>query len=131
MTNVNAQTTDWQISDELQSLLYELVKERAGACIITFSDPRYSAETGGYHPVEVMVGATGDIGYITDFTYVGLPPDTELVKEIDFDFSNAIFQHMGYEYPLTSGRGLYQIWESNFCAFHKMGVFTTSVEETN
>lgn len=100
MTNVNSKTTDWLISEELQNLLYELVKERSGACIVTFRDPRYSAAAGGYHPVEIMIGVTGDIGYITDFTYVGQGQDVELVKEIDFDFSDATLRHLGMEYWL-------------------------------
>jgi len=129
MTDVNAKTTEWTISEALQSLLYELVKERSGACIISFRDPTYSPTAGGFHPVEIMVGETGDIQYITDFAYVGQPPVEELVKEIDFDFASGAFQHLGHELPISAGRGLYRIWENNFCMFAKMGVFETEVTD--
>lgn len=129
MTKVNTKTADWMISETFQNILYEQIKENSGACIVSFKDPQYTATSGGYHPVEVMIGTTGDIHYITDYTYVGQPPYEQLVKEIDFDFSTGALRHMGLEYPLSSGLGLYKIWESNFCGYLRMGVFQTSVEE--
>lgn len=129
MTKVNTKTADWLISEELQNILYELIKEKAGACIVSFKDPGYTAAAGGYHPVEVMVGSGGDIQYITDFSYAGEGREVELVKEVDFDFSVGALRHMGLEYPLSSGKGLYKAWESSFCGHHRMGVFVTSVEE--
>jgi hypothetical protein len=41
---------------------------------LNFRDPTYSAEHGGYHPVEIHVDSTGDILCVTDFAYVGIPP---------------------------------------------------------
>ena len=87
--------------------------------IINFNDPNYSAENGGYHPVEVMINVDGTIQYITDFTYIG----QELVKELDFDFNLKLFQHMGRDYPIEQGRGLFRIFQSNFCSYYDSGVF--------
>ena len=96
---------------------------------IHFRDPKYSAKTGGYHPVEVAIQPDGTLRYITDYTYAG--PENELVKEIDFDFENKIFGHNpgGYakDFPLIRGRGLYKTWQSNFSNYYDMGVFEVEV----
>jgi len=96
------------------------------ALYINFRDPEYSPETGGFHPVEVMVSGAGIIQYITDFAYVGYPP--ELVKELDFDFSMGVFQHMGREFPIGDNHSLFCLWQYNFCAYYSMGAFTVAVE---
>ena len=100
------------------------------AVILNFRDPNYGPETGGYHPVEIMVSGDGVVQYITDFSYVGAPPFAELAKELDFDLQHKVFQQMGRDYPIESGRGLYRMWQANFCAYYEMGVYqveTTTV----
>jgi hypothetical protein len=97
------------------------------AIIINFRDPHYSAESGGFHPLEVMISNQGVIGYVTDFSYVGLPPYAELAKEVDFDFTYKLFGQMGRDYPLTDGAELFQLYQSNFVNYFNSGVFTVSV----
>jgi len=97
------------------------------ALYINFRDPDYSPESGGFHPVEIMVSGAGIIQYITDFAYVGYPP--ELVKEIDFDFSYGVFQHMGRDFPIGNNHSFFCLWQSNFCAYYNMGVFNVTVKE--
>ena len=58
--------------------------------ILNFRDPDYSAESGGYHPVEICVDAQGRIQYITDFAYYGQGPYAELDKELDFDLGHGV-----------------------------------------
>jgi hypothetical protein len=87
--------------------------------ILNFRDPDYSSANGGYHPVEVMINSDGTIQYITDFTYIG----QELVKELDFDFNLKLFQHMGREHPISSGRGIFRIFQSNFCDYYASGAY--------
>ena len=101
-------------------------KNDDGALYINFRDPKYSPETGGFHPVEVMVSDTGIIQYITDFAYVGYPP--ELVKELDFDLSYGVFQHMGREFPIGENHSLFCLWQCNFCAYYSMGAFDVTVK---
>ena len=36
--------------------------------ILNFRDPDYSAESGGYHPVEICVNSQGRIQYITAYS---------------------------------------------------------------
>ena len=96
------------------------------ALCITFKDPKYSPETGGFHPVEVMVSGAGIIQYITDFAYVGYPP--ELVKELDFDFSYGVFQQMGQDVPIGGNHSLFCLWQCNFCAYYSMRAFTVTVK---
>lgn len=96
--------------------------------ILNFRDPEYSAESGGYHPVEIAVDENGRILYITDFAYVGDARYTELDKELDFDFSYGKFQQMGREYPIQQGASLYKIWQSNFCSYYEWQVFQVTVQ---
>lgn len=96
--------------------------------ILNFRDPNYSAETGGYHPVEIAIDRKVVIVYITDFAFVGRPPFTELAKEIDFDFRLTAFQHFGIEFPLHRGRRLFELWQRNFVCYYRSGVYTVEGE---
>lgn len=95
---------------------------------LTFRDPNYSPETGGFHPVEISIDNRGRIQYITDFAYVGRPPFAELAKEIDFDISLGLFQHFGREFPIHAGRDLFALWQGNFCSYYRMGVYTVDCD---
>ncbi len=128
MTNLRAQPAAWPISEKFREILAELVREQAGSCVLSFRDPGYSAENGGYHPVEIMVGSGGDIGYITDFSFVGIHPHTELAKELDFDFSNQVFEQLGFHYDISAGREIFKTWQENFCNYFCWGVFKVSVD---
>jgi hypothetical protein len=74
-----------------------------------------------------MVSATGEIQYITDFSYVGYP--AELVKDIDFDFSMGVTQCYGREYPISQNHSLFALWQTNFCCYYHMGTYTVTVTE--
>lgn len=95
--------------------------------ILNFRDPDYSAESGGFHPVEIYIQATGTLLYITDFGYVGLPPYAELAKALDFDFGLGVFGQGGYDYPIAEGQALFDLFQQNFCSYVAMEVFTLSV----
>ena len=99
-----------------------IVSTDNGVCI-NFRDTSYATERGGFHPVEIAIDPDGRIRYVTDFAFVGRPPMVDLVKEIDFDFSQGIFEHFGTCYPIRQGGQLFRIWQSNFCDYWKMGVF--------
>ena len=101
----------------------------SGSVILSFKDPEYSYETGGFHPVEIMISASGQIHYITDFSYVGTPPFVELEKELDFDFSLGVFQQFGREYPITEAWELFQVWQKNFCAHFAMDIYQVTVSQ--
>ena len=131
------------IAEELVHLLNAILAskvpdrkgDRAIAATFNFRDPSYSAEAGGYHPVEIRVqlipsqeAMTGRLEYITDFCYVGSGPFTELDKEIDFDFSAGECYVLYMERsPLSEVFELYQLWEQNFISYHAMGVFDVTV----
>lgn len=102
------------------------VDAREGVCL-TFRDPHYSAEHGGFHPVEIGIAPAGTLLYITDFAYVGAGPFAELVKELDFDCSLGLFQTMGREFPLAHGDELFQLWQRNFCEYYRGGVYVVEV----
>ncbi|MCF2949259.1 DUF2787 domain-containing protein [Paraglaciecola aquimarina] len=87
------------------------------AVTINFRDPTYSAEGGGFHPVEIRLEKRVDywqLCYVTDFCYVGNGYNSELAKDLDFDFQAGVFQNMFGVYPIESATDMYQIWESNF-----------------
>ena len=87
------------------------------AVTINFRDPSYSADDGGYHPVEIRLENEGDgwrFCYITDFCYVGSGQMAELAKDLDFDFDAGVFQNLFGTYPIEQAIEMFQIWETNF-----------------
>jgi len=94
-----------------------------------FRDDDYSAELGGFHPVEVRVVNSENLWifeYITDFSYQGAYP--ELVKDIDVCFLT------GQIYTLYSGclqgsgaSELIDLFLSNFIIYFEMEIFTVRV----
>lgn len=84
---------------------------------INFRAPTYSAERGGFHPVEIRLewqNNTWHLCYITDFAYVGSGPYAELTKDLDFDFQAGVFQNLFGVFPIEQATDMYQIWEGNF-----------------
>lgn len=94
-----------------------------------FSDDDYSAERGGFHPVEVRIINSDNLWmfeYITDFSFQGAYP--ELVKDIDVCFLT------GQIYTLYSGclqgdsaRELIDLFLSNFISYVEANIFTVTV----
>jgi len=101
--------------------------DTSSGIVINFRDPTYSAESGGYHPVEVAIDADGGLVYVTDFAYFGPPKFAELGKEMDFDFSLGLFQHYGRDFPLQYGDELFQIYQANFASYAAGGVYAVTV----
>ncbi|PKG93158.1 DUF2787 family protein [Paraglaciecola sp. MB-3u-78] len=97
------------------------------AVTINFRDPDYSAEKGGFHPVEIRLEKRSDAWqfcYITDFCYVGSGYTAELAKDLDFDFQAGVFQNLFGVFPIEQATDMYQIWESNFLHYwQEMEVF--------
>jgi len=116
--------TSWPLSEALVKIILAALGDKTSG-IVSFRDPNFSAETGGFHPVEIMIGEGGQVLYITDFSYAG----ADLVKELDFDFACGNFQHMGREYPLAEGYELFKIWQANFTTYCRWGVFQMTVED--
>lgn len=112
------------VSSTLVHHLIELLKDHdlsnSRTVTINFRDPDYSAEKGGYHPVEIMLFSKGEIwhfAYITDFKYVGQGQDVELAKDLDFDFQAGVFQTLYGYYRIEEGLDIYPVWEDNFMQF--------------
>lgn len=97
--------------------------------IINFRDPDYSAETGGFHPVEISLKRDGSLRYVTDFCYVGREPFVELAKELDWDFEGGTYEQLFYgaNLPLQVGAEMFGIWQRNFLSYYDMKVFTVEV----
>ncbi|NDY74252.1 hypothetical protein DO021_20490 [Desulfobacter hydrogenophilus] len=129
--NIQQHTYPLPVSESLLNILEQEIQKSDVSgnhpTIVNFRDPKYSPETGGFHPVEVMVSATGEILYITDFAYVGYP--AELAKDIDFDFSMGVTQCYGQEYSICQNQTLFNIWQENFCCYYDMGIYKISVTE--
>lgn len=117
------------VDAELQKATANAENGYENGVIINFRDPEYSAETGGYHPVEISLDAEGVLQYATDFAYVGTPPFAELAKELDFSFELNLFGHMGTDYPLAEGSELFGIFQQNFVSYYQSGVFQVEVSE--
>lgn len=98
---------------------------------LCFKDESYSKENGGFHPVEIRLVKTSKLwalDYITDFCFAGVGQDCELVKEVDFDFTNSYgFHFYSGEYPLSKLAQFYELWEGNFLSYVEMGIFKITV----
>lgn len=120
-----------QLAEELTRLMASNPLKERNETTINFRDPKYSAETGGYHPVEIRLERKGQewtICYITDFGYVGFGQDVELAKALDFDFQAGMFQDVSGYYPIETALQIYPIWEENFLTYWlDMKVFEVEV----
>lgn len=102
---------------------------------INFRDPKYG-ERGGYHPVEIGIKEDGRVAYVTDFYLTGSPPMQDMVKELDFDFENRVFEHSpgigSRRYPINSSAagGLWRTWQKNFNAYANAGVYQVTVSKS-
>ncbi|MCD9517039.1 DUF2787 domain-containing protein [Photobacterium carnosum] len=107
---------------------HNLPTTSTSALTFNFRDTGYSAENGGWHPVEIRIEQENDqwhFSYITDFSYVGYPYP-ELAKEVDFDFDNGIASFLFMkQVPISCDdvMDFYQVWEMNFLAYVEMEVF--------
>ncbi|PSW63877.1 DUF2787 domain-containing protein [Photobacterium leiognathi subsp. mandapamensis] len=121
-------TVDLQQKLQHIATQHDLSTTSTSALTFNFRDTGYSAESGGWHPVEIRIEQENDqwhFIYITDFSYVGYPYP-ELAKEVDFDFDNNRASVLySWEELITDSRVIefYQVWEMNFLAYVEMEVF--------
>ena len=112
----------------LEKIIEKSVIRTDAAVTVNFRDEDYSAESGGYHPVEIRIESDGVISYITDFCYVGQGWCAELTKEVDFDFGTGVFYHLYTgESPIAQGAELFKLWCGNFINYYESDVYTVSV----
>ncbi|WP_215408401.1 DUF2787 family protein [Vibrio gigantis] len=126
------------ISQKLKSLLKSKVetfweqnptKIDCESLTINFRDTTYSADAGGYHPVEIMLlkeqESQYQIQYLTDFAYMGnIYP--ELERNVDFDIENgqAFIVPLGWQSCHCDQMvGFYALWERNFLAYLQMEAY--------
>lgn len=109
------------VTSKLADIIKDALKgqDLTGKTCVTlnFRDPDYSAENGGYHPVEIMLKLRGDewhFQYITDFCYFGVGHYAELVKDLDFDFRAGVFQTTYGYFRIEEASDIYPVWEQNF-----------------
>ncbi|KMV31198.1 hypothetical protein AB733_06620 [Photobacterium swingsii] len=105
--------------------------------IVNFRDKSYSAENGGYHPVEIALSQVSDdhysILYITDFSYCG-NAYPELERDIDFDIGNSVVfsRYAGWQsIRLPTMTELYELWEGNFLSYMSMDAYDQIQVECN
>jgi hypothetical protein len=111
----------------VQQQIKDVNADNCGFISVSFRDPDYSAERGGFHPVEVGIDRNGKIQYITDFAYFGSGPFVELDKAMDFDFSTGRYRDHLSEVSITKVRELFEMFQKNFCSYFEMGVFNVTV----
>ncbi|WP_192888791.1 DUF2787 domain-containing protein [Vibrio bathopelagicus] len=126
------------VSQKLKSLLKNKIetfwkqnptKRGCESLTINFRDVSYSADAGGYHPVEIMLlkeqESQYQIQYLTDFAYMSnVYP--ELERNVDFDIANGqtFIASMGWQScDDKSIVEFYSLWESNFLAYLQMGAY--------
>lgn len=126
------------VSQKLKSLLKSKIetfwkqsptKRECESLTINFRDTTYSADAGGYHPVEIMLlkeqESQYQIQYLTDFAYMG-SVYPELERNVDFDIANGqtFIAPMGWQSCHDKSIvEFYSLWESNFLAYLQMGAY--------
>ncbi|MEY0996832.1 DUF2787 family protein [Providencia rettgeri] len=101
------------------------------AVTLNFRDPLYSAETGGFHPVEIRLLRLHEqwqFDYVTDFSFMG-SYYPELEKELDICWSQGYVYHflMG-DIDEEEGGALFELWQRNFIQYHKMKCYEVSIQ---
>ncbi|WP_179309092.1 DUF2787 family protein [Escherichia coli] len=112
-------------------LANQVLQKITEAVVINFRDPDYSAESGGFHPVEIRFISKNNewyFDYVTDFSYMGRVYP-ELEKEIDFCWSgNYVFHYLIGDISLAAERNeLWSLWERNFMEYLSMGIYRVTV----
>jgi len=120
------------VSDQLILILNKEIElhsevDMSLGCVINFRDPDFSAERGGYHPVEISLNKLGHVQTITNFAYVSNGHHAELAKELDFDLANGLFQHRGRDFPISECAELFETWQGNFCAYYLFKAFNITI----
>lgn len=101
------------------------------AVTLNFRDPLYSAETGGFHPVEIRLLRLHEqwlFDYVTDFSFMGnyYP---ELEKELDVCWSQGYVYHfMMGDIDEEEGGAMFELWQRNFIQYHKMKCYEVSIQ---
>jgi hypothetical protein len=140
ITTSNLIPTLLPVSNKLNQCLIDALNQRpelhsgleeTNSVTFNFRDKSYSAENGGFHPVEIALTKEADntwqYAYITDFAFVG-NHYPELAKELDFDFlSGEWFASYLRDYSSIKNNAnaaeLYRLWEHNFLAYASMGMY--------
>ncbi|MCI9689789.1 DUF2787 family protein [Vibrio parahaemolyticus] len=121
------------ISVKFQSALIKLINAHSdgnhSSITLNFRDTGYSAEAGGFHPVEVALlkdaSERWSIQYITDFAYTDSACQ-ELERSVDFDMGNSMAFFTGVGWQPIDAYGVsdfYELWENNFLSYLAMGAF--------
>jgi hypothetical protein len=112
------------VSATMTNYLIGLLKDHdlsnSSAVTISFRDPDYSFENGGYHPVEIMLRHKSEewlIQYISTFCYLGVDLNSELVKDLHFDFRQGQLRTLYLTYEMCEMKIIYDLWEANFLSY--------------
>ncbi len=127
----------FRVPDELLNILNTALSKldspelNTTGVIFNFRDDDYSADTGGYHPVEIRLSKHNEqwqFEYITDFSFLG-HPYPELVKEIDVCFNtHKVYQlFIGWVENNVDAYDLVNMFLTSFVSYVGMGVFTVTV----
>lgn len=116
------------VNAELEQV--ELPTADISVITLNFRDLDYSAELGGYHPIELRLERhkqAWHLIYITDFSFQGVP-FPELTKEINICFiTQRVFSLFGGWVHGRNGKELVTTFINNFIEYHEMNVYQTSI----
>ncbi|HAV2177993.1 TPA: DUF2787 family protein [Enterobacter hormaechei subsp. hoffmannii] len=129
-------TLDLPLSNEFIVLITTHLAALPDTCqgvVLNFRDPTYSAENGGWHPVEIRLIRSEQpeiwqLDYLTDFSWQGRTWP-ELAKEFDISWSERYAWHcFAGDLPLNQELSeFWTLWQDNFVAYCAMDVFNVTV----
>lgn len=71
-----------------------------------------------------------DLAYITDFCFVGQGDFSELVKCMEFDLGQNVYQDLYTCTDLSAGIEVFELWQRNFMQYLLLDVYETEVSFT-
>jgi len=105
-------------------------EEHCNAITLNFRDPLYSADRGGFHPIEIRLEKQQEhwrLVYTTDFSF-HRQPYPELVKEIDICFNRKqVYSVYSGWMNEQEGIELIKLFADNFHTYYGMGVYQIHV----
>lgn len=129
-------TLDLPLSDGFITLItlhLTTLPDHCQSVVLNFRDPDYSAETGGWHPVEIRLirgeqPGIWQLDYLTDFSWQGTPWP-ELAKEFDISWSQSYIWHClaGDLLLNDESEDFWTLWQDNFVMYCDMNVFTLTL----
>ena len=96
---------------------------------VYFNDPNFTAQRGGYLPVDIDFDKDGHLNSIVVYEYINHDPIPDLVERFDFNFDWGCLMYRGQTSTLEYMAVEFLIWQTRFLRLVQRGVYEITVAE--